>query len=114
MEALISMRDDVKGGALTEVTFLILLSLYRPRHGYAVMQYIEERTGGRLLLGAGTLYGALNALLKKGWIEPFGTGSERKKNYVVTESGKRAAENELGRLKQVVDLASQAMGGKLK
>ena len=42
------MRDNVKGGALTEVTFYILLSLYTPKHGYAVMQFIEEKTGGRL------------------------------------------------------------------
>ena len=51
------MRDNAKGGALTEVTFYILLSLYTPKHGYAVMQFIEEKTDGRLSLGAGTLYG---------------------------------------------------------
>ena len=28
------MRDNTKGGALTEVTFYILLSLYMPKHGY--------------------------------------------------------------------------------
>ena len=37
------MRDNTKGGALTEVTFYILLSLYTPKHGYAVMQFIEEK-----------------------------------------------------------------------
>ena len=63
------MRDNVKSGALTEVTFYILLSLYSPKHGYAVMQFIEEKTGGRLSLGAGTLYGALNSMQEKGWIE---------------------------------------------
>ena len=52
------MRDNAKGGALTEVTFFILLSLYTPKHGYAVMQFIEDSTKGRLTLGAGTLYGA--------------------------------------------------------
>ena len=51
------MRDNAKSGALTEVTFYILLSLYTPKHGYAVMQFVEEKTGGRLSLGAGTLYG---------------------------------------------------------
>lgn len=96
---------------MTEVTFLILLALYQPKHGYAVMQYIEEKTQGRLLLGAGTLYGALNALLKKGWIEPFGTESGRKKEYVITNDGKLAAENELQRLKQVINLAETRMGG---
>lgn len=61
------MRDNAKGGALTEVTFYILLSLYAPKHGYAVMQFVEEKTGGRLSLGAGTLYGALNSLQDKKW-----------------------------------------------
>ena len=111
MEIGVFMRDDVKGGALTEVTFLILLALYQPRHGYAVMQYIEEQTGGRLLLGAGTLYGALNALLKKGWIEPYGAEKGRKKEYVITKDGKLAAENELLRLKQVMDIAENSMRG---
>ena len=46
------MRDNAKGGALTEVTFFILLSLYTPKHGYAVMQFIEDNTKGRLTLGA--------------------------------------------------------------
>ena len=48
------MRDNTKGGALTEVTFFILLSLYTPKLGYAIMQFIENETKGRLLLGAGT------------------------------------------------------------
>ena len=73
------MRDNTKGGALTEVTFYILLSLYTPKHGYAVMQFIEEKTGGRLSLGAGTLYGALNSLQDKKWIEPYGDSEGRKK-----------------------------------
>ena len=59
------MRDTVKGGALTEATLYILLSVYTPNHGYGIMQFIEKETEGRLVLGAGTLYGALNNLLKK-------------------------------------------------
>ena len=73
------MRDNIKGGALTEVTFFILLSLYEPKHGYAIMQFIEEKTEGRLVLGAGTLYGALTSLTEKKWIEPYGTEQDRKK-----------------------------------
>ena len=45
---------QAKSGALTEVTFFILLSLYTPKRGYAIMQFIENETKGRLLLGAGT------------------------------------------------------------
>lgn len=104
------MRDNAKGGALTEVTFYILLSLYTPRHGYAMMQFIEEKTGGRLILGAGTLYGALNALEKKGWIAPWGDDG-RKKEYCITPSGRQAADRELARLKELTRTASEIMEG---
>ena len=83
------MRDDSKGGALTEVTFFILLSLYTPKHGYAVMQFIEDSTKGRLTLGAGTLYGALNSLQDKGWIAPFGDSAGRKKNISLQHKEKK-------------------------
>lgn len=105
------MRDNVKGGALTEVTFYILLSLYAPKHGYAVMQFIEEKTGGRLSLGAGTLYGALNSLQEKCWIEPFGDSKGRKKEYIITTQGKEIAEKELVRLNELVSVASGIIGG---
>ena len=104
------MRDNVKSGALTEVTFYILLSLYSPKHGYAVMQFIEEKTGGRLSLGAGTLYGALNSMLEKGWI---GDSEGRKKECLITVKGKEIAEKELIRLRELVGIASGIVGGTL-
>lgn len=105
------MKDNVKGGALTEVTFYILLSLYSPKHGYAVMQFIEKKTNGRLSLGAGTLYGALNALQDKGWIETCGNSEGRKKEYVITSLGKEIAERELIRLNDLVSIATEIVGG---
>ena len=105
------MKDNVKGGALTEVTFFILLSLYRPRHGYAIMQFIEERTRGRLVLGAGSLYGAISTLTEKGWIEPYGD-SGRTKEYVITDEGKRIADRELVRLRELAETAAKIMEDK--
>lgn len=105
------MRDNAKGGALTEVTFYILLSLYTPKHGYAVMQFVEEKTGGRLALGAGTLYGALNTLQEKGWIAPYGDSEGRKKEYLITEQGKEITEKEFERLNELIIVASEIMGG---
>lgn len=105
------MRDHVKGGALTEVSFYILLSLYSPRHGYAIMQFIEEKTAGRLMLGAGTLYGALNALQEKGWIVPCGGEKGRKREFAITAQGKEIAEKELARLTELVGIAGEIMGG---
>lgn len=105
------MRDNAKGGALTEVTFCILLALHTPRHGYAVMQFIEERTDGRLTLGAGTLYGALNALQEKGWIAPVGTQSGRKREFTVTPLGREMTVRELERLKKLAKTAQEIIGG---
>lgn len=107
------MRDNVKGGALTEVTFFILLSLYTPNHGYGVIQFVEEKTQGRLVLGAGSLYGAINTLLKRNWIEPIDDGKGRKKEYVITKTGKEIADIEIKRLKNLISIAEEIMGGQV-
>ena len=105
------MRDHAKSGALTEVTFFVLLALAQPRHGYAIMQFIQEHTAGRLTLGAGTLYGALTSLTEKGWIAPCGEGSDRKKSYQLTPLGQEIASGELARLESVTHIARTIIGG---
>ncbi len=51
---------------LTEAFYYILIALYQgPSHGYSIMQDVEKMSGGRVRIGAGTLYTALNTLLKK-------------------------------------------------
>ncbi len=105
------MRDSVKGGALTEVSFYMLLSVYTPRHGYGIIQFVEEKTSGRLTLGAGTLYGAINILCEKGLIAPFGESGRRKKEYVITDAGKTAVESEILRLKELLGNAEEITKG---
>jgi DNA-binding PadR family transcriptional regulator len=105
------VRDNIAGGALTETTFLVLLSTYTPNHGYGIMQFIERETGGRVLLGAGTLYGAINTLVKKKWIAPIGSDAAgNKKEYVITDVGKQVAEKELSRIANIWNLAAKIMG----
>ncbi|MBE6658351.1 MAG: PadR family transcriptional regulator [Ruminococcaceae bacterium] len=105
------MRDNVRGGALTEVTFFVLLSLYEPRHGYAIMQFIEEKTNGRLVLGAGSLYGAIESLCKKGWIALYDDSDARRREYIVTALGRQIAEQELRRLRELTQIAGKITGG---
>lgn len=96
---------------LTETAFLILLAMYRPNHGYGVMQFVEERTKGRVVFGPGTLYGAINNLHKKGWIEPCPSEEEeRKKDYIITDEGKRQVDAELSRLKEVYEIGIEIIG----
>lgn len=105
------MRDNVKSGALTEVTFFILLALYQARHGYAIMQFVEEKTNGRLMIGAGSLYGALDSLSKKGWITVHDDSNVRKKEYIITDEGKHVAERELKRIQSLACIAEDIIGG---
>jgi len=106
------IRDNIKGGALTETTFLVLLAVYKPNHGYGIMQFIEKETNGRVVLGAGTLYGAINTLVKKKWIAPLNDEADsKKKEYIITDVGKQKAEDELNRLSDVWKLATKIIEG---
>ena len=87
---------------LTEGIYYILLALYEPRHGYGIMQVVEEWSGGRVKLGAGTTYGALKNLQEKKYIETL-AGEGRKKEYVITPLGKETVEMEVARLKELYD-----------
>ena len=100
-----------KSSPLTEAVYYILLSLYSPLHGYGIMQNVKTLTGGRLNIGAGTLYGAINTLLSKGFIEEY-SSDPSKKEYLITEEGKRAVQNELLRLKELVAYGEKLLGGK--
>ena len=72
-------------------------------HGYGIMQNVEQLSGGRVRLAAGTLYGALNTLLDKGWIEALPeTESSRKKEYRITETGRQTVLAEIGRLRELL------------
>jgi DNA-binding PadR family transcriptional regulator len=90
-----------KNQPLTEAVYYILLSLYTPLHGYGIMQNVKSITNGRVNLGAGTLYGAINTLLTKGFITEF-SDDPSKKTYIITQEGKTVLSNELKRLKELV------------
>ena len=92
------------GIVLTEAVYYILLSLTTPLHGYGIMQKIEDMTHGRLIVSAGTLYGAINTLLERGWIKQHATAEDsRRKEYVITDEGKKVLKAELARLRQLVE-----------
>ena len=98
--------------ALTEAVFYILLSLQKPLHGYGIIQNVGELSNGRVKLAAGTLYGALNSLVEKGWIDALPENPEsRKKEYVITKNGQSVLKEELDRLSELVDNGKRILGG---
>lgn len=97
---------------LPTATFHILLALLdRDRHGYAVMQEVEARTGGALRLSAGTLYRSIQRMLERDLIvetrerRAIAHDDERRRYYRITAFGTRVAEVETARLTQLVKIA---------
>ena len=72
-------------GRFAEPSLLILTSLSDgPKHGYAIMQDVEQRTGRPM--GAGTLYAALVRLEEQGLVEPLAP-VDRRRPYRLTAVG---------------------------
>lgn len=97
------------------IEFQILLTLAAgERHGYAIIQDIEQRSGGAVTVETGTLYRALQRLLEGELVrmtEPRSSAEsedERRRYYAITASGKRAAAEEARRMASLVDAARAA------
>lgn len=102
---------------LREATFFILLSLATvPKHGYAILKDTEALSEGRVKLSTGTLYGAIKRLLEQGWIRRLENGAEldgarSRKEYELTELGRRIFEAEVARLDSLVTVARESTAG---
>lgn len=100
---------------LPPVTFHILLALAEEdRHGYAIIQDVERRTGGELRLEAGTLYRSIHRMLEQGLIDETRSrptpelDDERRRYYRITKFGVEVARAEARRLAQLVKLARKS------
>ena len=89
-------------GPMTEAAYYILLALLHPGHGYGMMQRIRELSGGRLVMGPGTLYGALARMCREGLIVLAEEEGQRK-TYAITGAGRDALLAEYRRLKRLVE-----------
>jgi DNA-binding PadR family transcriptional regulator len=99
---------------LTETSYLILVALSEPRHGYGIMQVVKLASHGQVVLGPGTLYGALTKMLDQGWIARAGEGDEggeRRKMYVLTDKGREVVEKETQRLNNLAMMGRFLLAG---
>ena len=100
-------RDPAASLPLTPALFHVLLALAdSEKHGYAILKEIEQRTGGRVVLSTGTLYGIIKRLLADGMIRESAAGSdERRTAYRLTAFGRKVALAEAERLRDLVAVA---------
>ena len=86
---------------MSEAMYYILLALLHPVHGYGVMQRVRELSGGRLVLGPGTLYTILAKFQEEGLIRETAVEG-RKRTYAITDRGRALFRQELSRLRLCV------------
>ncbi|MGD8753240.1 MAG: PadR family transcriptional regulator [Anaerolineales bacterium] len=106
------MSDPENFLPLTPAVFHILLALSdSEKHGYAIMRVVEETTQGRMILGPGTLYGAVKRLLKGGLIVESDNRPDpaiddsRRRYYQLTDLGRAVLTAESERLAELVEHA---------
>ena len=78
---------------LTPQMFYILLALYKPMHGYDIMQKVKELTSGEIQIGAGTLYSLLPRFEQEYYIRLVKEENKRK-IYQITKNGKEKLRQE--------------------
>lgn len=106
------MPESNTRSALTEAVYYILLALNTPLHGYGIMQLVTELSHNRVVLGSGTLYGAINTLLKKEWIQLYSeVKTKGKKEYLITPLGIQVVQSEIERLKELYLCGVNITGG---
>jgi DNA-binding PadR family transcriptional regulator len=79
--------DELKG----HLDALILAVLARqPLHGYAVIEALKDRSGGKLALPEGTVYPALHRLEHSGLLQSqWAQDGRRRRVYSLTNRGQR-------------------------
>ncbi len=91
---------------ISEAVFHMLLSLVDgPMHGYGMIQDVERRTGGSVVLGSGTLYSAIKRMRRDGWLAEATVADPedpRRRYYELTELGRRVVRAEARRLDAMV------------
>jgi DNA-binding PadR family transcriptional regulator len=92
--------------------FHVLLALAgEDMHGYAILKEVGLRTGGKVRLSTGTLYGIIKRMLSDGLIAELRTrpaesgDDERRKYYRLTPLGRQVAMVEAERLDEVLAIA---------
>src|SRR5271165_251207 len=99
-----STPRDLFPGALE---MMILESLRRqPAHGYALVQYIQQRSNNLLQVEEGSLYPALQRLLKSRLVKAeWGVSNTNRKvrTYEITAAGLRHLEQEISSFERMFE-----------
>lgn len=86
--ACLGMEAEQLRGHLDAMILAVLAG--EPLHGYAVIEALKARSGGRLALPEGTVYPALHRLERSGLLAShWSEAGRRRRIYQLTRSGER-------------------------
>lgn len=95
---------DLFPGALE---MMILQTLKRkPLHGYALAQHIKQTSNDLLQIEEGSLYPALQRMLKQGWVKAewgISATNRRVRIYQLTAAGRKHVEQEVSSFEQMLE-----------
>jgi transcriptional regulator len=97
-------RKDLFPGALEMMVLQTLL--YQPMHGYALVQHIRRRSNDLLQVEEGSLYPALQRLLRDGSVKArWGVSAtgRRVRSYEITAVGKKRLRQEISGFEQLLE-----------
>lgn len=89
-----------------ELVILKTLAAGGEQHGFAILEWIRERTDQELVVEDGALYHALRRMDERGWVQSSWGVSEkgrRARYYTLTRTGKEALERESRRWERYVE-----------
>src|SRR5260370_28036171 len=103
-------QRDLFPGALE---MMILQSLRRePQHGYALAQLIKKRSGDLLQIEEGSLYPALQRMLKASWVAAewgLSARNRRVRIYRITAAGRKQLEREVSSFERMLEGFAKVM-----
>lgn len=88
------MKADALRGHLDALLLAVLDD--EPRHGYAIIEALQDRSGGALTLPTGTVYPALRRLERAGFVESTWStvGGRERRTYRLTPAGRKVLASE--------------------
>ena len=104
-------RDSSARPLSTPVLHILLALAEGAKHGYAIKQDVDERTGGAIRLGPGTLYEAIARLEDAGLIAESAAGAPangqeaQRRVYHLTERGWTTLRGEIRQLGNLLERA---------
>jgi PadR family transcriptional regulator PadR len=97
-------RKDLFPGAL-EMMILRTLRL-QPLHGYALVQSIKRASNDLLQIEEGSLYPALQRMLKQGWVDAkwgVSASNRRVRVYRITPAGAKHLQREVSSFERMLE-----------